>query len=134
MTTTFFLSCSNQQLLFLIDTAKINLMFQYRPEWKSQSAWAAEEPHRKGAAPCLKTLQNIYLYILTVSQKGKRRILCDTVLNAAANCITRPIQNVMFARAAAFLSLLKNSTNCGKNKDPNSRLKRISANKPEKIT
>jgi len=53
---------------------------------------------------------SIYLYILTYEQKGKRRRTCDIVLNAAANYTTGPVRNVMFARAADFLSLLKSFT------------------------
>ena len=69
-----------------------------------------------------------------MGEKGKRRVLCDIVLNAAANYNMCPVQNGMFARAAAFLSLLKNFMSCGKNKDPTLRQKRTSANKQERIT
>jgi hypothetical protein len=58
---------------------------------------------------------NIYLYILTEEQKGKRRRTCDIALNAAENYNMNPIRNVMFARAADFLSPLKNSSSCVKN-------------------
>jgi len=55
---------------------------------------------------------SIYLYILTEEQKGERRRICDIVLNAAANYTMHPLRNVMFARAAAFLLPLKNSSRC----------------------
>jgi hypothetical protein len=57
---------------------------------------------------------SIYLYILTEEQKGERRRICDIALNAAANYNMNPVRNVMFARAAVFLSPLKNSSSCGK--------------------
>ena len=64
----------------------------------------------------------------------KRRRICDIALNAAANYTTRPVQNVMFARAAVFLSLLKNSTSCVKSWDQDSKLKRSSIVSRERIT
>jgi hypothetical protein len=57
---------------------------------------------------------SIYLYILTEEQKGKRRRTCDIALNAAANYNMYPLRNVMFAKAAVFFSLLKNSSSCVK--------------------
>jgi hypothetical protein len=54
---------------------------------------------------------SIYLYILTEEQKRKGEEICAIVPNAAENYNTCPVRNVTFARAAVFLSLLKNSTN-----------------------
>ena len=77
---------------------------------------------------------SIYLYIATWEQKEKRRRICDIALNAAANYITHHSRNVTFARAAVFLSLLKNSTSCAKSNDQTMRPKRSSINSREKTT
>ena len=77
---------------------------------------------------------SIYLYILMYEQKEKRRTICDIALNVAANYNTHPLRNVTFARAVAFLSLLKNSTSYAKDNDQNMRQMRSSASKRERIT
>jgi hypothetical protein len=51
-----------------------------------------------------------------------------------ANYITYHLRNVMFARAVAFLSPLRNFMSCVKSRDPNSKQRRISDSNIERIT
>jgi hypothetical protein len=61
-------------------------------------------------------------------------MICGIALNAAENYTTYLTQNATFARAAGFLSLLKNSTNFGTKCDQHLKPKKSNTNKREKTT
>jgi len=93
--------------------------------------------HVRPTAPSL-WIRNLFFEHLPLytnrRTERKRRRICDIALNAAANYTMRPVQNVMFARAVVFLSLLKNSTSYVKSWDQDSKLKRSSTDSRERIT